>query len=161
MSLKPSPEFSRSKRPSMNCRKLNVLQLCARERWKTDKSVCLSVNLFEELQVNSILEKLSHSTGAMVHKGLLIKCYRLTLKMQERRPAVTIKFNISYPCLYFISVINSAFWPGQCAGHFCSSQRAPPDSWGRLEPHHLQWQLKPSLNDLLKMKPVGHLFTVI
>ena len=45
--------------------------------------VCVCMYLFEELQLNSILEELSHGTGSMVHKSFLIKCYWFALKMQK------------------------------------------------------------------------------
>lgn len=47
--------------------------------WNKDVCVCLCVHLFEELQLDGILQELSHGTGTMVHKGFLIKCYWLTL----------------------------------------------------------------------------------
>lgn len=53
-----------------------------------------------------------------------------------------------------MSVIYSMYWPIQFAKRFCSCQTEPPDSWGRLEPHHPLSQKKPSSNDFLKMKPV-------
>lgn len=49
--------------------------------------------LFEELQLNGILEKLSHGTGTMIHKGFFIKCYWLSLKMQENTTTVTVLYN--------------------------------------------------------------------
>lgn len=179
--------------------------------WKKDMCVCLCVHLFKELQLDGILQELSHGTGTMVHKGFLIKCYWLALKMQESTQPVTILSNtntINTLCLVasspglwpyydvtavhingceythvtlsvpsdpkslkrnnvsnvyftlfpasFKSVLYSMYWPSQSAERFCSCQTEPPDSWGRLEPHRPQLWLKPSSNDFLKMKPVGH-----
>lgn len=61
---------------------------------KDVRSFC--VHLFEELQLDGVLEELSHGTGAMVHKGFLIKCYWLPLKTREWTPTVTIKSNTIY-----------------------------------------------------------------
>lgn len=47
------------------------------------------------------------------------------------------------------------YQPSQSAERSCSCRTAPPDFWGRLEPHRPPLLLKPSSNDSLKMKPVG------
>lgn len=53
-------------------------------------------NLFEELQLDGILEELSHGTGTMVHKGFLIKCYWFFLKTWENTESVSNTFNILF-----------------------------------------------------------------
>lgn len=55
-------------------------------RWNKD---VFCMHLFEELQLDCILQELSHGTGAMVHKSFLVKCYWLSLKMQKIMPTVT------------------------------------------------------------------------
>lgn len=49
--------------------------------------------LFEELQLDGVLEELPHGTGTMSHESFLIKCYWLSLKRQRNRPAVTVPYN--------------------------------------------------------------------
>lgn len=44
-----------------------------------------AVNLFEELQLDGVMEEQFHGTGAMVHKDVLIKCYRLSLQITHTR----------------------------------------------------------------------------
>lgn len=53
----------------------------------------MCAHLFKELQLNGILEELSHGTGTMVHKGVFIKCYWLSLKMQKNTPTVRVLYN--------------------------------------------------------------------
>lgn len=55
--------------------------------------VCVCVYLFEELQLDGILEELPHGIGTMVHKDFLTECYWLALKMQESRAALMVLRN--------------------------------------------------------------------
>lgn len=75
--------------------------------------MCVYMYLFEELQLNSILEELSHGTGSMTHKGLLIKCYWLALKMQEYTYTVSVLYNTVIKNTFnFYSVpISTYLWP--------------------------------------------------
>lgn len=56
-------------------------------------SVSVSVYMFEKLQLDGIQEELSHGTGAMVHKGFLTECNRLTLNRQERKSTVMLLYS--------------------------------------------------------------------
>lgn len=43
----------------------------------------LYLYLFKELKLNGILKELSHGTGAMVDKSLLVECYWFPLKTSK------------------------------------------------------------------------------
>lgn len=97
--------------------------------------ISFSVYLFEELQLNGILEELSHGTGTMIHKGFLIECYRLTLKMQGNTPTVTApthyKFSTEQP------------WPLSLFKCFCCPYfRHVSVTLGRRNFHHNQTHMK-------------------
>lgn len=44
--------------------------------------------LFEELQLNGILQELSHCAGTMTHKCVFIKSYRLSLEKRKTSPVL-------------------------------------------------------------------------
>ena len=48
-------------------------------------SVCVCVYLFEELQLDGVLQELSHSAGAMADEGFLAERYGLSLQKHRRR----------------------------------------------------------------------------
>lgn len=138
-----------------------------RSRWWAEH-----VYLFEELQLNGVLQELSHSTGAMIHKSLLIKCYWLSLKIKrqhngcQRKASTHYILYIQYPAAPASANVQSnhmkasvpalpLHWPTQSAERSCSCRTELPESWGRLVPHRLPLLWKPSLGDFLKTTPVG------
>ena len=82
--------------------------------------------LFEELQLNCILEKRFHGTRTMIQKGFFTKCYWLSLKMQENTITVIALFDfnktfwIRYPAALAFNLVQMLLlsilriWAFQC-----------------------------------------------